>query len=230
MSGEYYWDIANTTEMGRYLTRQEMSFLRSLFQNSTSIESCLDVGCGSGRFTLPVHALYTQWKRVIGLDIDLLPLTKLKKKGEAEISIILGDATCLLFKDSSFDCIIAMEIVDYFPNMDTFLQECYRVLNEHGYLCFTFSNRNSWKRYLHRLLSQYRTFYRLSLADIKAVLEKRGFKLEAARGLNWQPFGRTSNNKLIRVAERLETLLHLYSLPSLSPGVLITARKQEQPE
>jgi len=226
MSEEYYWDIANATEMGRYLTRKEIGLLRFFFQDSRGIKSCLDIGCGSGRFSLPIRELGV---RVTAMENDLLPLSKLQNKGR-EIFTILGDAICLPFKDSCFDCIVGIEVISYLPNIDTFLQECHRVLNEHGYLCLTFSNRSSYKRYLHRLRSQFRIFYRQSFAGIKAALEKQGFQLEAISGFNWLPFGRGSNSKLIRVFERLEVLLCLGRLPSISPWVFLVARKREQLE
>lgn len=78
ISEEYYWDIANATEMGCYLTRKEMGLLDSFFQNHRGIKSCLDVGCGSGRFNF---AIYDRGIKVVGLEKDLLPLHKLQNNG-----------------------------------------------------------------------------------------------------------------------------------------------------
>jgi len=223
MREEYYWgDIANNTEMGRYITRKELGLLHLFFQDR-KIKSCLDIGCGSGRFSLP---LYDLGVNVIGLEKKLIPLYELQHK-DAWIPIVLGDATCMPFQDSCLDCIIVIEVIDYFVNIEAFIQECHRILTEHGYLCFTFSNTNSWKRFLHRILSQYRTFYRVNFRYMKQALEKNGFQLEIISGFNWLPFGRISNNKLIKLLERLETLLQLRRLPHFSPWIFFGAKKRE---
>ena len=50
---DYYWDIANTTRVGEYLSRKEGKFINS-FLKENNISFCLDVGCGSGRFSIPI--------------------------------------------------------------------------------------------------------------------------------------------------------------------------------
>ena len=73
---DYYWDIANATKMGEYLTRKEREFVDSFFEGS-DIGICLDVACGSGRFSIPIsqHGI-----NVVAVDYDLVPLRKLIEK------------------------------------------------------------------------------------------------------------------------------------------------------
>ena len=77
---DYYWDIANATKMGEYLTRKELKFINSFLENS-NISTCLDVACGSGRFSIPIsqHGI-----NVVAVDYDLIPLRKLKDKTKRE--------------------------------------------------------------------------------------------------------------------------------------------------
>ena len=77
---DYYWDIANATKMGEYLNRKEREVVDS-FLKSNEIGTCLDVACGSGRFSVPIsqHGI-----NVVAVDYDLVPLRKLKDKTKRE--------------------------------------------------------------------------------------------------------------------------------------------------
>ena len=73
---DYYWDIVNATKVGEYLYRKERAFVDSFLKNH-NIGICLDVACGSGRFSIPIsqHGI-----KVVAVDYDLVPLRKLKDK------------------------------------------------------------------------------------------------------------------------------------------------------
>ena len=75
---DYYWDIANATKMGEYLTRKEREVIISfLDDNNASINTCLDVACGTGRFSIPI----SQYGIIVAaVDYDLVPLKKLMDK------------------------------------------------------------------------------------------------------------------------------------------------------
>ena len=140
---------------------------------------------------------------------------------------IRADANKLPFKESSFDCIVSVETVDYLDAKD-FFKECSRVLRNTGYLLFASANKHSYKRYVHRVLSSYRTFYRYSFEAIRAYLGEEGFKIEKCVGYNWIPFKRNSNSILIGVFEFLEKILRLTHLPRISPWVFFIAKKREK--
>jgi ubiquinone/menaquinone biosynthesis C-methylase UbiE len=76
-----------------------------LDKNGENIKICLDVACGSGRFSIPISQYGID---VAALDIDLIPLRKLNGKSEG-IMVARGDANCLPFKNSSFDCIFQLK-------------------------------------------------------------------------------------------------------------------------
>ena len=68
--------------MGEYLTRKEREVIDSFLENSNvSTCTCLDVACGSGRFSIPIsqHGI-----NVVAVDYDLIPLRKLKDKTKRE--------------------------------------------------------------------------------------------------------------------------------------------------
>lgn len=93
---DFQWDIANKTKMGNYLTLKEREFIDRFIERN-SIKTCLDVGCGSGRFSMPIaqHGI-----NVVSVDYDLVPLKKFKaNKGDVSIQICRGDANKILKMD-----------------------------------------------------------------------------------------------------------------------------------
>jgi len=94
----------------------------------------LDVGCGTG---------YTTWGvlsrkdvgEVIGLDMNPVQLNKAVKNlqsKKAKLSISRGDAENLPFIDESFDAVISVGAIEYFPDPERVLRELARVANPNG--------------------------------------------------------------------------------------------------
>ena len=221
---DYYWDIANATKMGEYLNRKEQEAIDS-FLKSNEMGTCLDIACGSGRFCIPVSQYGIN---VVGVDYNLVGLKKLKyNAGGESIMVVRGDMNSLPFKESSFDCIICIQAVDY-TDVKNLLKDYNKILRKGGFLLFPIANKHSYKRYVHRVLSSYRTFYRYSFGEIRSYLEKEGFDVRKCRGYNWIPFKRNSNSVLIGVFEFLEKILRLNHLPRISPWVFFIAKKREK--
>lgn len=218
----YYWDIANETKMGDYLTRKEREFIDSFLEDK-NIGTCLDVACGSGRFSIPISQTGIN---VVAVDYDLVPLKKLKaKNGSTSIQICRGDANKLPFKKSSFDYIVSIETVDYL-DPEKFISQCNKLLKIDGFLLFTLANNSSYKKYIQRALSKHRIFYRYTFHDIISCLEKEGFKVERCIGYNWVPFKRGSNSNLIATFEILENVFLLKYFSAISPWVFFIAKKK----
>jgi len=224
---DYYWDIINKTKMGGYLTRKERELIDSFIEDNI-ITTCLDVACGSGRFSIPIsqHGI-----NVVAIDYDFVPLRKLKAKNgsEASVQICRGDANMLPFKKSSFDCIVSIEAFDYL-DAKNYLKQCNELLKINGYLIFTSANNNSYKKFFHQILYKQKTFYRYNFHDIVFILEKVGFKVEKCTGYNWIPFKRNSNSILIGFFEFLEKILLLGHFSTISPWVFFVAKKIEEPD
>ena len=142
----YYWDIANATKMGEYLTKKEQKFINSCLRNVDTIKSnhlILDAGAGSGRFSIP---LYKKGFNVVAVDIDHIPLRKFQKK-ENNIFLVNADAFNCPFKDDRFDSVLAIEVVNSYQ-LRLFLKEARRILKKGGSLMITFSNKRSYKLYI----------------------------------------------------------------------------------
>jgi len=81
----------------------------------------LDVGCGDGslRKYLAPSVFY------IGLDIT-------KKWWDGTFDFVMADATKLPFKKSSFDNVVALELIEHLFNPKRFIEEVHRVLKNDG--------------------------------------------------------------------------------------------------
>jgi ubiquinone/menaquinone biosynthesis C-methylase UbiE len=164
--------------------------------------------------------------KVVSMDRDITVLKRLREKSVESILIIQGDARNPPFRDSSFDCMTAIQMVENLPNNREFFKGCHGILKEEGHLLFNQSNKNSYKEFFHRILSSYRVFYRHSFYDVLPNLSEEDFKIERCIGYNWAPFKRISNNILINIFGFIESALQLNSIPSISPWVSYIAKER----
>lgn len=130
----------------RYYTRlareglwdNEVYAIKKFFVRKGSV---LDLGCGTGRTTFPLHLLGF---KVTGLDITPMMVDsarKLARRKHARIPFIVGDACSLPFSDSSFDyALFSNQGWTQIPSKDLrakALSETYRVLKKRGIFVLT---------------------------------------------------------------------------------------------
>ena len=116
----------------------------------------IDVGCGAGRHAFEA---YRRGADVIAFDHDASELKgvatileAMAEAGEAPASAkaetVLGDALQLPYADSTFDCVIASEILEHIPADDAAIAELVRVLKPGGTLAVSvprwFPERVCW--------------------------------------------------------------------------------------
>jgi ubiquinone/menaquinone biosynthesis C-methylase UbiE len=93
------------------------------YLKKTNPKTILDVGCGTGYLTNIIQN--TIDADIVCCDWDLTRLSFAKKWFNLET--ILADINYLPFKTSSFDMVIAMEIIEHIPNKGDALSEIGRV-------------------------------------------------------------------------------------------------------
>ena len=94
----------------------------------------LDVGCGTGYTTSGVLSRKDVCE-VVGLDMNPVQLNKAVKNLHSKkdrLSISRGDAENLPFIDDSFDAVISVGAIEYFPDPEKVLKELARVANPNG--------------------------------------------------------------------------------------------------
>ena len=104
----------------------------------------LDLGCGSGAFTIPIAQAVGETGRVYALDTqpDMLSLVARKlarpeNKDIRNIELVRASAEHLPFANSSFDVVCATAVLYEIPHRCKALREMKRVLRPGGYLAIS---------------------------------------------------------------------------------------------
>lgn len=117
-------------------------------------EHVLDIGCGSGRFLLPLARRASEKRGyVVGCDISAGVMTELERVIAAErlqTSLLVAGAESLPFLDESFDVVMANHMLYHVEDIYRALQEARRVLRRGGRFVATTNGRDGMPE-LHRL-------------------------------------------------------------------------------
>jgi len=128
----------------RYLSSLRFShmihFVKTL---ETKPKRILDIGCGTGFFSNEMKKIYPK-ATIYGLDVSKKAIA-IARKTYPKVNFIFGDAEQeLSFEDNFFDLIISGEHIEHLKDVDTYLIEVNRTLNQHGILILTTPNLGSW--------------------------------------------------------------------------------------
>ena len=120
----------------------------------------LDVGCELGTLHKELQSL---GQDVYGIDI----------MASGGSNMVRGDAQCMPFRGSTFNGIVAGELIEYLDHPEEFLKECHRVLELGGRIIITTPNGKSW---LNRLTSYLEPHDIRVRNPIGWLIEKKAFK------------------------------------------------------
>ena len=139
IADEYDERIPGITENDKRFTETEQAFLLSKITPSDHV---LDMGCGTGRFTIPMAQIVA---RVTGLDMSAAMLMKAREKADQlglTIDFREGDMAHLPFEDHSFDVIVCMLALMHIPleNRQRVFLEASRVLKPGGRMVISAKN------------------------------------------------------------------------------------------
>jgi ubiquinone/menaquinone biosynthesis C-methylase UbiE len=129
-----YSKIASSYDKGRPLSED----IYNLWLNAISRlakapagSKLLDIGCGTGRFTIPL-ATKLRFK-VTGADSSEEMLAKAREKDTGKlIKWNLQDAQDLTYSDNSFDIVFMSHLLHHCDDPDKVIHECWRVLKVPG--------------------------------------------------------------------------------------------------
>ena len=134
------------TRMGKHVDKVETECAFSLFQIKPGMQ-ILDVGCGSGNFSIKMAH---QGALVTGVDISEKMLEIARKKAEKEkldIRFIQMDSRELQFPENYFDGVISMATIEFIPEPEKMITEMFRVCKKDRYVLVGTINRESqWGR------------------------------------------------------------------------------------
>ena len=93
-------------------------------------ESILDLGCGSGAFTVRLKEIYPQQK-IMGIDISTACIEKAAKDYPG-ISFRVGDVENTGLPSASLDIICYSGVLHHFPTIEKVAREAFRILKPGG--------------------------------------------------------------------------------------------------
>ena len=129
-----YSKIASFYDKGRSLSGQNIDLwlgLISKFSKAPENAKVLDLGCGTGRFTLPMVSRLQF--RVTGADASKEMLAKAKEKDAAGlVKWDYQDAECLTYRNESFDVVFVSHLLHHVNSPSRVIRECERILSASG--------------------------------------------------------------------------------------------------
>ncbi|MBN1381078.1 MAG: methyltransferase domain-containing protein [Deltaproteobacteria bacterium] len=129
-----YSEIASYYDKGRTLTEKNLMMWLDLvakFSRASAGAKVLDLGCGTGRFSLPMAARLGF--DMTGVDSSAEMLVKaMEKDSNFNVRWILGDAQALAFPAGSFEIAFMSHLLHHCNHPPMVLKECYRVLVPSG--------------------------------------------------------------------------------------------------
>jgi ubiquinone/menaquinone biosynthesis C-methylase UbiE len=130
------------TPIGTLVKKYEKDLLLDMLQPRPG-ETILDVGCGTGIFTLDILSL---GPRVIGLDISHPMLLKAGQKTEDfPFWGVAGDMLLLPFDDECFDKVVSMTALEFIADGRRAVKELFRVTKKGGVIVVTtLSSLSPW--------------------------------------------------------------------------------------
>lgn len=131
-----YSRIAESYDRGRSLSEQNMEMwlaLVSRYSGAQEGAEVLDLGCGTGRFAIPMAAQLHFW--VTGADSSPEMLGRAREKDTtALVSWDQEDAQKLTYPDASFDAVFMSHLLHHTDSPPSVVTECWRVLRSSGVL------------------------------------------------------------------------------------------------
>jgi SAM-dependent methyltransferase len=189
----------------------------------------MEVGCEGGRWS---KYLIECRGSVVCTDIDPEVLELCANR--------LPDAKCVLTRphdkrlpaaDGDLAMLLVYEVAPV-TNAAWFPLEARRVLGPNGLLVLSYYNPLSIRAMFYRavaLVNRSRRaspYYRgPSYLSFRRSLSRAGFEFVHQEGLAWAPFTRLSDSRWVPVTAQIERALGLRRLASLSPWVLVIARR-----
>jgi ubiquinone/menaquinone biosynthesis C-methylase UbiE len=174
----------------RLLGMPRSAFLNEVSHHVRGDEVVLDVGAGSGYFSLAIAKKLNSGK-VICFDLSEEMLQRLKHKAKKEglenrIQIMNGEASSLDLNDESVDLVVSSFAFHEISSPETVLMEMIRVLKPNGWVIITDYLRDTW---LGKMATTYHSadaYGLFSVNELEALFAKCGLKdVRAIQTKSW---------------------------------------------
>jgi len=138
------------------------------FKRSSSFR-ILDAGCGTGQMTKQLEGI----GEAIGLDSATEAIAYARSRGVARL--VRGSITDPPFADDSFDCVLALDVIEHVDNDMGILTSLFQVVRPGGHLVITVpAFKALWSE--HDEINHHRRRYRAS--QMRRLIEEAGFTVD----------------------------------------------------
>lgn len=166
-----YDGFADQFDQGRELSAIKQMLWLKLFEKHFDLGKAsrmLDIGCGTGRFSILIANRFECF--VVGIDPSLALLARARAKRSAGIDWLRGRGEALPFAESIFDACIASQVVQHFQDKFQAFSEIYRVMRPKGRIGIRISSHEQLQTILdYRFFPSAMELERERLPDIQIV-------------------------------------------------------------
>lgn len=178
------------TRWRRYLDKTNAATVRVLPEVCGS--SVLDIGCGTGELLDQICA-DSIGSSLHGIDCSEAMLKAARLRINRRVKLILADAYSLPYPQQSFTLVVASNVLHYMEQLDEFIVESSRVLEEYGTLvitCWDDDHPFMKLRHASRLSRSRSPVFRHTSSDIAKALRAAGLSINRQyhfrAGLLWR--------------------------------------------
>ena len=202
------YDAWYETPLGALSDKLEKELVFSLFEIKHG-DAVLDVGCGTGNYTIE---LAKRGADVVGVDSseEMLIWARQKAQGERlKVNFQVADALNLPFPDESFDLILSNGLLCFLKEPEKALMEMHRVLKPGGGLAVGVLNKWSPWAFFRRIKGLYKDTiytqaYFISPPELEGLIRRAGFDVKETRTCLF--FFPINNRVYLKIAEQFERL------------------------
>lgn len=163
-------------EYARY-RRADPAVVRLLASRIKPEFSLLDVGCGTGNYSIALSEI--TGCTCHGIDPSIEMLAEAKRNSDA-ITFERGRAECLTFPDESFDLVFSVDVVHHMEAPRAYFQEALRVLRRGGQMCTVTESEPMIRQRLHSFYFPETVEVELarypSIATLRELMVEAGFR------------------------------------------------------
>jgi SAM-dependent methyltransferase len=204
-NSNYWWTVGSYANLRQFPHWKEMLKLIQKFRKSGRL---LDVGCAYGFLVAEASKYFESY----GIDVSGFAVRKSKEYCRGSVS--RASATCLPFRDASFDAISLVDTLEHVPDFSSCLKDVVRALKKGGVLLLQLPNPLVWAHVCARFgLNDETHVNNFRLEQWQRVLLENGVKMEKCFG--FIAFG----------FKKLRFLVKSERAASLFPEIWIIARK-----
>jgi len=177
-----------------------------LLRSHAATDRVLELGCGTGEYTLFAAGLAGM---VVGVDVSEGMLEALAERADTQgvrnLHALQGDVADLALGDTSFDFVYSFSTLYYVPDVGRALAEIHRVLRGGGCAVFELGNRRSLNDRITRRATTGVRSYHLSPDGMRRAVEASGLRVIETRCFQLLPmyagnlFGFRGGGRLTRL-------------------------------